>query len=279
MHWHKIGYYAGCAATLAVCVLSAWKLIDYYGDVRSSKHQLDEAKTLYREANQTTQTKALPPFVPIPNTMPVDLKSKSPFAASDRANLPASLTVQERFKTLLQTNSDVVGWLKIDGTTIDYPVLQAEDNAFYLKKDLYRNDNVTGSIFMDYRNHIDRPEYHWIVYGHYMNDEIMFKGLLKYKDEDYYEEHTVISFDTLYGDLKWLIFSVYYTDVNEDYIRTEFADDEQFWSFAGDLKANSLYDTGISVGADDTILTLSTCSRTEEGGRFTVHAKLITATS
>lgn len=283
MRLKSYGYYAGCALAAAVFAFSVWKIVAYYGDVRTSKHQLDAARALYEEASRTSneQAKPAPAFVPVPDAAYADPDGKSPFAehtqAAKLAAAPEKLVVQDRFKPLLRTNSDVVGWLKIDGTTIDYPVLQAEDNAYYLKKDLYRNDNVTGSIFLDYRNRIDgAAEKHWIVYGHYMKDEIMFKGLLKYKDEAYFAEHPVIEFDTLYGNRKWLIFSAYYTDANEDYIRTSFADDAAFGAFADDLREKSLYDTGVSIRAEDTVLTLSTCSRTEEGGRFAVHAKLIT---
>lgn len=284
MRLKSYGYYAGCAIAAAVFAFSVGQIFAYYGDIRSSKHQVDAARAIYEEASRTTRAakaddaKPAPAFVPIPDAANADPGAKSPFAeqASTHAPGPEKLVVQDRFKPLLRTNADVVGWLKIDGTTIDYPVLQAEDNAYYLKKDLYRNDNVTGSIFLDYRNRIDgAAEKHWIVYGHYMKDEIMFKGLLKYMDEAYYAEHPVIAFDTLYGNFKWLIFSAYATNANEDYIRTSFADDAAFGAFADGLLANSLYDTGVSIRAEDTILTLSTCSRTEEGGRFTVHAKLI----
>lgn len=281
MRLKTYGYYSGCAFAAVVFVFSVGKLFAYYGDIRSSTHQLDAARALYEDASRSADAetaKAAPAFVPVPNAANADPDAESPFAeqASTHVPAPGKLVVQDRFKPLLRTNSDVVGWLKIDGTTIDYPVLQAEDNAYYLKKDLYRNDNVTGSIFLDYRNRIEgAKEKHWIVYGHYMKDEIMFKGLLRYKDEAYYAEHPVIAFDTLYGNRKWLIFSAYETDANEDYIRTSFADDASFGAFADGLKANSLYDTGVSIRAEDTILTLSTCSRTEEGGRFAVHAKLI----
>ncbi len=274
MRWTIYGFRAGCAIAIVLCVASVAKLAGYYGDVREAKQQLEAARDIYRESALDEPAPApASTFVPMPDAAYVAMQEKLPFGMP--AESPRGLVVQDRFKPLLRTNADVIGWLKIDGTTIDYPVLQADDNAYYLKKDLYRNDNVTGSIFMDYRNHIDQAERHWIVYGHYMKDEIMFKGLLKYRDEAYYREHPLIEFDTLYGDREWLIFSAYDTNANEDYIRTAFSDDDRFGAFAEGLKASSLYDTGISIGPDDTVLTLSTCSRAEESGRFTVHAKLI----
>lgn len=272
----KYATYAVRLLSMFVLTFSVIKLIDYYADIRDSKSQLEEARAQYNEAV---------PVLPV-NTQRTSAAKPEPAHENVNVNVNVHVTtimqplvVQERFIPLLENNPDVVGWLKIDHTTIDYPVVQAEDNAYYLTKDFHRNDNVTGSIFMDYRNRIDEQQKHWIIYGHYMKDEIMFKGLLKYNEETYYREHPLITFDTLYGDRQWLIFSAYYTDVNEDYIRTEFKRQDQFETFAKQLKASSLYDTNITVDADDTILTLSTCSRTEEGGRFTVHAKLITKPS
>ncbi|MFC5530224.1 class B sortase [Cohnella yongneupensis] len=275
----KYGAWAGSVIALVVFVFSVVKIVEYYSETRSSKQQINEARTLYENATTSpvTTPKTTQAAVDAAPSIPVTIASPTmPESLVQRTNATVKPPIQERFKPLLETNDDVVGWLKIEDTSIDYPVVQADDNAFYLKKDFHKTNNVTGSIFMDYRNRIDEAQKHWIIYGHYMKDEIMFKGLLKYKDEAYYREHPLITFDTLYGDRKWLIFSAYYTTVDDDYIRTDFKRNEQFASFAAQLKANSLYDTHISVDADDTILTLSTCSKTEEGGRFTVHAKLIT---
>lgn len=277
----KYGYAASCAAASVVFAASLAMLANYYGDTGDTKSQMEQARTMYRAgvphaepATQAESRQATEGVSPLPGTAmtPADPAAAPPSFDPDAVR---KLIVQDRFKPLLNKNADTVGWLTIAGTSIDYPVVQADDNAYYLGKDYERRDNVTGSIFMDYRNDVGQREKHWIIYGHYMKDEIMFKGLLKYRDEAYYREHPMITFDTLYGNQRWQVFSAYDTSADEDYIRTVFASDDQFGAFAAGLKANSAYDTGVGVGAGDRVLTLSTCSRTEEGGRFTVHAKLV----
>ncbi|MFD0670127.1 class B sortase [Cohnella sp. GCM10027633] len=280
----KYGYVAASAGALIVFAASMASIFGYYADTRSAKSQMEQARTLYRAEEPTVERAEADPrppaevVAPAPSsaaTKPETVAAQSPFDP----DAVRKLIVQDRFKPLLNKNADTVGWLTIAGTSIDYPVVQAEDNAYYLRRDFERDSNVTGSIFMDYRNDIGQQEKHWILYGHYMKEEIMFKGLLKYRDEAYYREHPIVTFDTLYGDQQWLVFSAYDTNADEDYIRTVFDREDEFAAFASVLKSNSLYDTGVEVGAGDRVLTLSTCSRTEEGGRFTVHAKLVTGAS
>ena len=93
---------------------------------------------------------------------------------------------------LLAINSDCIGWIRIDGTDIDYPVVQAADNTFYLHHNFNQESAICGAIFMDYRNDIDMTREHLILYGHQMKDGSMFKQLNGYKDKDFYKEHPEI---------------------------------------------------------------------------------------
>jgi sortase B len=96
-----------------------------------------------------------------------------------------------------------------------------------------------------------------------------------YETKYFFNDHPIIEFETLNFQGKWQVFSAYYTDPNTDYIRTTFRDDADFISFLDTIKQDSMYDTGVTVDETDTILTLSTCSVSDEEGRFTVHAKWI----
>ena len=153
-------------------------------------------------------------------------------------------------------------------------VVQAEDNEFYLTRGFERQPNVNGSIFMDYRNG-PGADRHLIVYGHNMKNGTMFTPLLKYESRYYFDAHPVIELNTLYEDTRWEIFSVHFTDIHHDYIRVDFAGDDDYLAFAQDLQSRSLHPTDIELRADDIILTLSTCTSISDESRFAVHARLI----
>ncbi|MPW24268.1 class B sortase [Alkalibaculum sp. M08DMB] len=183
--------------------------------------------------------------------------------------------IHVKFKPFLELNSDVVGWVKIQDTKIDYPVLQGKDNEYYLSRNITKETARAGSIFMDYRNEKDGEDRNTILYGHHMKDGSMFKALMGYKEKDFFIKHPGIEFDTLKKNWKWEIFSVYITDTKFDYIRTDFATEKEYEGFLKEIKERSLYDTGVKVMKEDKILTLSTCTYEFDNARFTVHAKLV----
>ncbi|RKP53070.1 SrtB family sortase [Cohnella endophytica] len=178
-----------------------------------------------------------------------------------------------KFSDLVKVNEDIVGWVKIEGTRIDYPVAQGEDNEFYLNNDINRKSNVAGSIFMDYRNELGGENRNVILYGHDMKNKTMFADLVSYESRWNFENKATIEFDTLYGDGKWVIFSAYTTDISFDYLRTDFQSDEDYQLFLDTIKAKSLHRSDVQVSAKDSILTLSTCSSAYKDARFVVHAK------
>lgn len=191
---------------------------------------------------------------------------------SAEPKVAAKLEFNAKFAELVKVNEDIVGWIKIDETRIDYPVVQAEDNDFYLNNDVNRKSNVAGSIFMDYRNKVGEANRNIILYGHDMKNKTMFAGLIDYESRWNFENKAMIEFDTIYGDAEWVIFSAYTTDSSFDYIKTEFDSDEEFQGFLDTVQAKSLHASDVKATAKDTILTLSTCSSAYEDARFVVHA-------
>lgn len=182
---------------------------------------------------------------------------------------------KDRFRSLLEINPQVVGWIKIDQTKVDYPVLKAEDNEFYLHHNINKQVARAGSIFMDYRNEGKGEDKNTIIYGHHMKDGSMFKDLMGYKKEQFFVEHPLITFDTMEKVTYWEIFSVYITEASYDYVRTDFIDDVDYENFLKEIKNRSLYDTGIEISKEDNILTLSTCTYEFDDARLTVHGKLM----
>lgn len=178
---------------------------------------------------------------------------------------------------LLEINSDTVGWLTVNGTKIDYPVVQAIDNSYYLKKNYYKEKDFSGWVFMDYRNNIESLDKNTIIYAHNRyNSDVMFgtlKNVLKDKWlED--ENNLLITFNTLYEEMKFKVFSVYKVKNTSDYIATNFDSDNEFLDFIELIQGRSEIDFDTVVSTDDHILTLSTCF--ENNKRLVVHAVLVT---
>jgi sortase B len=253
-------------------VFSIYHVISYYLDEFQNNKKIDQVQELYySDRNQPIEQ-----YKPIVQYKPINSDAVNLSDNSIEIDKTVPKTVQERFKKLLQTNEDVVGWLRIDGTKVDYPVLQSEDNDFYLKHDIQKDKNVNGSIFMDHRNNIETNNRHIIVYGHNMKNRTMFAALLNYESRWYLKQHPIIEFDTLYGNEKWGIFSVHFTDTDYDYIQTDFIDDGHFRSYIDNLQKKSLHKSQIELSDKDVVLTLSTCSSSSDKARFAVHARRIT---
>ncbi|WP_346886613.1 class B sortase [Clostridium sp. UBA4395] len=179
------------------------------------------------------------------------------------------------FKDLLAINSEVVGWIKIQDTNINYPVVKGKDNEYYLNHNIKKESSASGSIFMDYRNKVNEEDLNTIIYGHNMKDGSMFKTLASYKEEDFLINHPIIELTTLNKTTKWEIFSVYITDTSFNYIRTNFENEEDYGEFLSTMKNKSIHDVGINVTSDDVILTLSTCTYEFYDARFAIHARLV----
>lgn len=188
-----------------------------------------------------------------------------------------------KVKELQNENQDIVGWVEIEGTNISYPVLQGEDNEYYLKHN-YKHEYIsTGSIFLDKDYDFNLPSSNLLIYGHRNKVGLMFDELIKYKDESFYKEHKTIRFTTEKEDAEFEIMSafysrVYYKDeknVFRYYYFVNAQSQEEYNDFVENSKKASLYDTGVTAEYGEQLLTLSTCDYSQENGRFAVVAKKI----
>ncbi len=204
---------------------------------------------------------------PAPTTPPVEVEEEDP---NPYPNIPTS------FDTLLSMNKDVVGWLRVNDTRINYPVLQAYDNEYYLGHDIYFRTIMTGWIFMDYRNNPTDLDRNTIIYGHNLLSGYMFGDLKKTVNYSWYtnSENQIIVFNTLNRNMKWQIFSMYKTDYTNDYLTNEFFDDNEFMNYINMVKSRSFYDFGVDVKPYDKILTISTCTGSNNR-RLAIHAVLV----
>lgn len=185
--------------------------------------------------------------------------------------------IRSQFIDLQKINEDVVGWISIEDTKVNYPILQAEDNAYYLNKNYQHDRTAAGSIFMDFRNDVADYDPNIILYGHRMKDNSMFDSLEYFLDEDFFNNHGVIQIDTLYESYDAQVFAAYSTTTDFDYIQTEFDEALDFITLFSRMKNNSKYESDVEVNLDDQIITLSTCDYLLDPneGRLVVHAKLV----
>lgn len=181
--------------------------------------------------------------------------------------------IQKALARLKERNSDTVGWIKFDYPDISYPVMQAKDNDYYLRRSFSGEKKTAGSIFMDAINHGDFQDAHTIIYGHNMRDLTMFGQLKYYKDEDFYEGNEYFTIYTDGATYLYQIFSYYDVPERSDIYTVWYTTDENFEAAVLEMKERSYYDTEVEVTGEDKIITLSTCST--EGNRFVIHAKRV----
>ena len=180
------------------------------------------------------------------------------------------------FEKLKEINNDTVGWLTVNNTKIDYPVVQSTDNDYYLYRDYYKNKNRHGWIYMDYRNNIEDLSDNTIIFGHNLANQKMFGTLRYVTNPSWYKKSSnqIITFNTTKANMKWQIISIYKIPVTNDYLVANFASSEDKLNFLDMITQRSIYDFNATYDENTKIITLSTCSNGSKD-RLVVHAKLI----
>ena len=190
----------------------------------------------------------------------------------DYLNVPF---IDVNFDELMKKNSDTVGWIKIEGTKVNYPVVQTDDNDYYLKHAFNKKKNIGGWIYADFRVNFEEFGKNTIIYGHNMNNKTMFGSVPSMLNKSYLNNsnkyHIKISTPTC--NTVWKVFSVYTIEPEVYYLKTNFKT-EPYETFISTIKERSIHNFGIDVTTDDKILTLSTCDNTGTK-RVAVHAKMI----
>ncbi|MCL2351927.1 MAG: class B sortase [Firmicutes bacterium] len=171
-------------------------------------------------------------------------------------------------------NGDIVGYLDVPGTNIQYYITQAADNDFYMTHDISKRASNAGWLFLDYENDFTRQDKNTIIYGHNMKAKIMFHELRNFLNGDFARGNRYLRLMTLYGEQTYEIFAVFETDTNFYYNLVNI-DDGQFGLILDTMNAKSLFDFGVEVHTGDRILTLSTCSNLPDDSRLVVAGKLI----
>lgn len=184
------------------------------------------------------------------------------------------------FRALYERNSDIVGWLKMDGTRIEYPVMQnPEDADYYLNHDFDKKENKGGLPFLDEHSRVNDSDI-LLIHGHHMKSGWMFKDLMKYKNESFYKEHATFQFSTFYEKEEYEIVAVILSqvyrksdDVFKYYQIENVNTPAEFDSYVQNIKELALYDTGVNAQYGDKLVVLSTCEYSTENGRLAVVAR------
>lgn len=271
-------YYLALLILFAVLAFSVWYLADYYIGSKQQAEEYDELAVLVDSLRPT-----VPPAsseAPDPDS-PADLPLPPVRIPKPAENLHDENGILLEYAPLYERNNHVAGWLSIEGTRINYPVMHTPGQPdYYLQRSFDGQWSAWGCLYAREECDLNTPSDNVTIYGHNMKDGSMFAGLNAYTDRDYWEEHRYIHFDTLSEHHVYEIFAVFTTTATEgkgfayhDFI--DAADEQAFDTFIAKCLSNSLYGTDLIPVYGDKIICLSTCEYTQENGRLVVAAMRI----
>lgn len=245
---------------ILIFAFSAWQLWRTCSKYKEGKDNYDmlEQYALYAESKDTYINAMLPTTSSIEDCT----------AATELPDISAWPLVN--FAQLSKINPDIVGWIIIDGTNINYPVVQGTDNDYYLKHLFDGTANDSGCIFLDYRCSPDFSDRHSIIYGHHMNNKTMFSGLMNYKKQVFYDQHSVALLVTPTAYYKIQFFSGYVSD-NWSNAWDLYLDDSDYSVWLNEILEKSCFDTSCVPTLNDNIITLSTCTNEFSNAKFLLH--------
>ncbi len=250
---------------LAVIIFSGIQLL------RPGREQEELKELAQIVQNNAVQPQASPDMLPV--------AKEEPDAMQPEATGPSGPVMLPQYVPIYEKNPDTYGWVRIENTQLDYPVMYAEDDPErYLDKDFSGAASISGVPFLSEGCYEGCGNY--ILYGHNMANGSMFHEIMSYGQKKYWENHPVIEFDTLYEEGEYQVFAAFYSEaylqsakgVFRVYDYVDLTEEDTFDSFVKQAKRASLYDTGITPAYGDELLTLITCSYHVEDGRFVVVA-------
>lgn len=261
--WNNVFLFITMVCCFTGIIISNGNILKWYLDLNKINKQLNnfEKKVTIEKINEentkTTQQEE-------------QIKTSDPYWDYIKMNL-----IDVDFSKLKNINSDTVGWIQVNGTNINYPFVQADNNSFYLTHSFDKSYNKAGWVFLDYRNNIKNSDKNTIIYAHGRLDNTMFGSLRKVLTSGWLDDKNnyVIRLSTDKENTLWQVFSVYRIPTTSDYLEINFKNDENFLEFANTLLNRSAFNFNTKVSENDKILTLSTCYN--DNDKVVLHAKLI----
>lgn len=250
--------------SLIILGYAGFKIINWDQDNKKTSKQIEEI-------DQTVKVEE----VPASNEDTLVNEPKKDDKNNDYWNYIKLPLINVNFNDLMNKNPDTVGFLKVNGTNINYPVVQTNDNKFYLNHSFDKSYNEAGWVFMDYRNDVNQLSDNTIIYAHGRWDTTMFGSLKNVFKNNWYQntDNYVVHLSTPAYNSLWQVFSVYTIPTETYYITSNFGTDESYQKFLTTIQSRSVYKFNASVNTNDKILTLSTCLNNKE--KVVLHAKLI----
>ncbi len=255
-----------CISLLSIiCItIAIIRIIQWQNDNKHTKKMVDEISQIV-DVQEVTD----------PDDMEVveqveEVEESNPYWDYIKMNL-----IHVDFGELKNMNPSTVGWIQVNGTNINYPFVQANDNQYYLTHSFDKSYNSAGWVFLDYRNNLSTLDKNTIIYAHGRLDTTMFGSLKNILSSGWLNNtnNYVIKLSTEYENTLWQVFSVYHIATTNDYIRTNFKNNQNFLDFANMLMNRSTHNFNTTINENDHILTLSTCYNDRE--KVVLHAKLI----
>ena len=265
----KILYAALFIFFAAVFIVSAIVVVDYAMETkRQNDHYGDLAASVHAARTDPTEP---------------DVTEPEGTAGTDETEptVEPEPTILPEYAGLYEMNADLVGWLTVPGTKIDYPVTQTPDSKdYYLKRNFSKEESTGGCLYVREQCDVFEPSDNLTIYGHNMKIGTMFHDLRKYKKQSFWESHQTFTFDTLYEHHTYQIIAVFKTSgtTGKGYPYHQFVDaesEEDFNDFVADILKLSMYDTGLTAEYGDKLICLSTCEYSITNGRLVVVGKRI----
>lgn len=261
--WKNIILILITITSIITLLISIFNIIKWKIDSNKTNYEITniQENINVEEIQDTENTEIIEPVIEVPK--------ENPYWDYINMNM-----INVDFNGLKRTNPDVVGWLKVNGTNINYPFVQSSDNDYYLTHSFNKSYNGGGWVFLDYRNNGTNNK-NTIIYAHGRSDKTMF-GTLKNVLNNGWLNNTnnyVIKISTETENSLWQIFSVYRIPTTSDYLQTNFNDETEYQNFLDMIKDRSSHNFDTNVASTDNILTLSTCYNNSD--KMVVHAKLI----
>lgn len=248
---------------IVTLIISIFNIVKWKMDSNKTNDEITniQKNVDVEEVKDTKNTKIIEPVEEVPE--------ENPYWDYINMNM-----INVNFGELKRTNPDVIGWLKVNGTNINYPFVQSKDNIYYLTHSFNKSYNASGWVFLDYRNNSTNNK-NTIIYAHGRVDKTMFGTLRKILNNGWLNNtnNYVIKISTETENSLWQVFSVYHIPTTSDYLQTDFSDDTSYQNFLNMIKNRSSHNFNTNVTYTDNILTLSTCYNNSD--RMVVHAKLI----
>lgn len=266
----KIQYIGGAVAVVLTLIVVLVLIVPGRNDSKKKEETLAEAESQTEKASESMEETTESTMSGGRETEPTETES-----------IETEPVMLEKLTEWYERNADIGGWLTVEKTRIDCPVMYTpEDEEKYIYADFDGNFKIAGSFFIDDGCSLDPESDNIIIYGHNMKDGSMFGSLKSYQYESYWKEHPVIKFSTLYEEREYEVISafydrVYYKDETcfKFYQFIDAEDEDHFNEVIAQFKAKAMYDTGVTAEYGDRLITLVTCSFHVDNGRFVVVAR------